>query len=37
MSQDMFALLLKSLWETTYMVAVSGVISAFFGIPLVLF
>ena len=34
MSQDMFALLLKSLWETTYMVAVSGVISAFLGIPL---
>lgn len=34
MSQDMFALLVKSLWETTYMVAVSGIISAFFGIPL---
>lgn len=34
MSQDMFALLLKSLWETTYMVTVSGVISALLGIPL---
>jgi D-methionine transport system permease protein len=34
MSQDMLALLLKSLWETTYMVAVSGMISAFVGIPL---
>ncbi|WP_378954087.1 methionine ABC transporter permease [Pelosinus sp. sgz500959] len=34
MSQDMLALLFKSLWETTYMVAVSGIISAFFGIPL---
>jgi len=30
----MLALLFKSLWETTYMVAVSGVISAFIGIPL---
>lgn len=34
MSPEMLALLFKSLWETTYMVAVSGVISAFFGIPL---
>src|SRR4051812_15085437 len=34
MSQDMLVLLLKSLWETTYMVAVSGIISALFGIPL---
>jgi len=34
MSQDMLALLAKSLWETTYMVAVSGVISALLGIPL---
>lgn len=34
MSQDMLALLVKSLWETTYMVAVSGVISALIGIPL---
>lgn len=34
MSQDMLALLVKSLWETTYMVAVSGFISAFLGIPL---
>ena len=34
MSQDMLALLAKSLWETTYMVAVSGFISALLGIPL---
>jgi D-methionine transport system permease protein len=34
MSQDMLALLVKSLWETTYMVAVSGFISALLGIPL---
>ncbi|MBC8016262.1 MAG: ABC transporter permease [Sporomusaceae bacterium] len=34
MSQDMLALLVKSLWETTYMVAVSGMISALIGIPL---
>lgn len=34
MSQDMLALLFKSLWETTYMVAVSGMISALIGIPL---
>ena len=34
MSQEMLALLFKSLWETTYMVAVSGVISALAGIPL---
>jgi len=34
MSQEMLALLFKSLWETTYMVAVSGVISALVGIPL---
>lgn len=34
MSQDMLALLVKSLWETTYMVAISGIISAFIGIPL---
>ncbi len=34
MSQDMLALLIKSLWETTYMVAVSGMISAIIGIPL---
>lgn len=34
MSEDMLALLVKSLWETTYMVAVSGFISALIGIPL---
>jgi len=34
MSQEMLALLVKSLWETTYMVAVSGFISALLGIPL---
>ncbi|AIF50921.1 MULTISPECIES: methionine ABC transporter permease [unclassified Pelosinus] len=34
MSQDMLALLVKSLWETTYMVAVSSFISALIGIPL---
>jgi len=34
MSPEMLALLFKSLWETTYMVAVSGVISALVGIPL---
>ena len=34
MSQDMLALLVKSLWETTYMVAISGMISALVGIPL---
>lgn len=34
MSPEMLALLFKSLWETTYMVAVSGAISAFIGIPL---
>ena len=34
MSQDMLALLVKSLWETTYMVAISGIISALVGIPL---
>lgn len=34
MSQDMLALLAKSLWETTYMVAISGMISALVGIPL---
>lgn len=34
MSQDMLALLVKSLWETTYMVAISGAISALVGIPL---
>lgn len=34
MSQDMLALLVKSLWETTYMVAVSSLISALVGIPL---
>lgn len=34
MSQDMLALLVKSLWETTYMVAVSSLISALIGIPL---
>lgn len=37
MSQDMLALLVKSLWETTYMVAVSGMISALVGIPLGIF
>ncbi len=34
MSQDMIALLIKSLWETTYMVAVSSLIAALAGIPL---
>lgn len=34
MSQEMLVLLVKSLWETTYMVAVSGFISALLGIPL---
>jgi D-methionine transport system permease protein len=34
MSQEMLVLLAKSLWETTYMVAVSGFISALLGIPL---
>ena len=34
MSPEMLALLFKSLWETTYMVAVSGFISALVGIPL---
>jgi len=34
MSQDMLALLVKSLWETTYMVALSSIISALVGIPL---
>ena len=34
MSPEMLALLFKSLWETTYMVAVSGAISALVGIPL---
>lgn len=34
MSQDMLALLVKSLWETTYMVIASGLISALVGIPL---
>lgn len=37
MSQDMLALLAKSLWETTYMVAISGMISALVGIPLGIF
>ena len=34
MSPEILALLFKSLWETTYMVAVSGIISALVGIPL---
>jgi len=34
MSPDMLILLAKSLWETTYMVAVSGFISALVGVPL---
>ena len=34
MSPEMLTLLAKSLWETTYMVAVSGIISALVGIPL---
>jgi D-methionine transport system permease protein len=34
MSQEMLVLLVKSLWETTYMVAISGFISALLGIPL---
>lgn len=34
MSQDILELLVKGLWETTYMVAVSGLISALIGIPL---
>ncbi len=34
MSQEMLVLLVKSLWETTYMVAVSAFISAVLGIPL---
>lgn len=34
MSPEMLALLFKSLWETTYMVAVSSLISALVGIPL---
>lgn len=33
MSQDMIALLVKALWETTYMVLVSSLISAAVGIP----
>lgn len=37
MSQDMLALLVKSLWETTYMVAISRMISALVGIPLGIF
>lgn len=34
MSQDMIELLVKALWETTYMVAVSAAIAALLGIPL---
>ena len=34
MSQDMIMLLAKGLWETTYMVGVSSLISALVGIPL---
>lgn len=34
MSQEMIMLLVKSLGETTYMVAVSSILSALFGIPL---
>lgn len=34
MSQDMIELLVKALWETTYMVAVSSAIAALIGIPL---
>lgn len=34
MSEDMILLLIKALWETTYMVLVSSLISAAVGIPL---
>lgn len=34
MSQDMLVLLVKALWETTYMVAVSSAVAALAGIPL---
>ncbi|MEG6585276.1 methionine ABC transporter permease [Dendrosporobacter sp. 1207_IL3150] len=34
MSQDIIALLVKALWETTYMVAVSSAFAALAGIPL---
>lgn len=34
MSEDMIVLLIKALWETTYMVLVSSLISAVVGIPL---
>ena len=34
MSPEILTLLAKSLWETTYMVAVSGLISALIGVPL---
>ena len=34
MSQDMIMLLLKALYETTYMVFVSTVISGLIGMPL---
>ncbi|OYU40782.1 MAG: ABC transporter permease [Pseudorhodobacter sp. PARRP1] len=36
MSQAMFELLLKGLWETAVMTAVSGALSFFFGLPLAL-
>ncbi|MCE5284262.1 MAG: ABC transporter permease [Pelosinus sp.] len=34
MSQDLIELLVKSLWETTYMVAASSLLATLFGIPL---
>lgn len=34
MSQDMIALLVKALWETTYMVAISSLIATLAGVPL---
>lgn len=34
MSQDMIVLLVKALWETTYMVAISSLIATVAGVPL---
>ncbi|GBG58269.1 methionine ABC transporter permease [Sporomusaceae bacterium FL31] len=34
MSQDMIVLLVKALWETTYMVAISSLIATLAGVPL---
>jgi D-methionine transport system permease protein len=34
MSQDLIELLVKSLWETSYMVAAASLLSTLFGIPL---